>query len=184
MIKEITHDALITTEEAEAILAHLQQSPHAKGRKHPSNYLLTGILKTPDGESWFGNGRGGYIPRGKGAERRHRKVDQARLETAVVGQVMSDLRSPAFIKTLTREAIKYREAHSEDPAKELRGRVGELEKRIGRAMKLAMDMDEPTPALREAQELERRRNTSPPRSPASNRNTPPRPYSTTSTNPT
>jgi hypothetical protein len=70
---------------------------------------------------------------------------------------MSDLRSPAFIKTLTREAIKYREAHSEDPARNLRQELAGIENQITKMMKLAAGMDNPAPALREVEELEQDR---------------------------
>jgi hypothetical protein len=70
---------------------------------------------------------------------------------------MSDLRSTAFIKTLTREAIKYREAHSEDPARNLRQELAGIENQITKMMKLAAGMDNPAPALREVEELEQHR---------------------------
>ena len=76
----------------------------------------------------------------------------------MLGQVMSDLRSETFIKTLTREAIKYREAHSDDPAKSLRKELNDVESRIGKMMMLAADMDDPAPALREVDALEREPN--------------------------
>lgn len=154
VITENTHEALITTEEANAILAQLEKSPHSKGRRTAANYLLTGILKTPQGKSWFGDGRNGYIPKDGTA---NRKVDRQILEQAVFDQIMADLYSPKFVKTLTREAIKYREAHREDPAGEMRGEIRDVENRIAKMMELASQLENPAPALREVDKLEARR---------------------------
>jgi site-specific DNA recombinase len=157
VITENTHKALITTEEAEAILAQLDKRTHSKVRRTAANYLLTGILKTPQGNPWFGDGRNGYIPKGSTAEQ-NRKVNRQALEQAVVNQITTDLHSTTFIKTLTREAIKYREAHREDPAKDLRLEVKAIETRIAKMMELGSQMENPAPALREVDMLERRRN--------------------------
>ena len=95
-------------------------------------------------------------PRAKSATR-HRKVCQQRLEKAVLDQVMKDLLSPKFVKQLTREAMKYREAHQVDPAQNHRADAAELEKRISRMMEMASDLENLAPALREVDKLERAR---------------------------
>ena len=77
----------------------------------------------------------------------------------MIGQLIKDLRSPKFVKRLTTEAIKYREAHSTDPAKNQRADVAELEKRISRMMQMASTLENPAPALREVDSMERTRNT-------------------------
>jgi len=71
---------------------------------------------------------------------------------------MNDLNSPRFVKTLAREAIKYREAHSADPACDLRPEISELEKRISKMMVMASELENPAPALREIDKLEQARN--------------------------
>lgn len=80
------------------------------------------------------------------------------LEQAVVNQIMTGLHSTAFIKTLAMETVKYREAHREDPTKDLRIEVKEIETRIAKMMELGAQMENPAPALREVDTLERRRN--------------------------
>ena len=75
----------------------------------------------------------------------------------MLDQVTTDLHSPAFIKTLTREALKYREVHREDPAKDLRTEIKEVETRITKMMELGAQLENPAPALREVDTLERRR---------------------------
>ncbi len=63
----------------------------------------------------------------------------------MLDQLMKDLRSPEFVKQLTREAIKYREAHRTDPAQSQRADVAELENRISKMMEMASDLENPAP---------------------------------------
>lgn len=56
MIKRDTHEALITDTEAEALLTKLQNNPWKTSGRSTTDYLLTGLLKTPSGSRWFGNG--------------------------------------------------------------------------------------------------------------------------------
>ncbi len=157
VIAKNTHEALITTEEAEAILTQLEQSSNSRNRRTPANYLLTGILKTPEGDPWHGNGGKRYATSAKSTTE-NRKVCQHRLEKAVLDQVMKDLLSPEFVKQLTREAMKYREAHQADPAKNQRTDAAELETRISKMMEMASNLKDPAPALREVDKLECDRN--------------------------
>ena len=157
IIAENTHKALITTEEAEMILAQLEQSSNSRGRRTPASYLLTGILKTPNGDPWYGNGHDSYAPKVKQSTK-NRQVSQQRLEKAVLTQVVKDLHSPTFVKTLTREATKYREAHRADPARDLRAEISEMERRISKMMGMASELENPAPALREIDKLEQARN--------------------------
>ncbi len=157
VIAENTHEALITTEEAELILTQLEQSSNSRSRRTPASYLLSGILKTPKGDPWHGDGGERYATKAKSTVAK-RKVSQRRLEQAVLDQVMKDLLSPEFVRQLTREAIKYREAHQVDPAQGQRADVAELEKRISKMMEMASDLENPAPALREVDKLERVRN--------------------------
>jgi len=73
-------------------------------------------------------------------------------------QVLKDLQSPTFIKALTREAIKYRATHRADPARDQRAEISDLVKRISRIMRMASELENPAPALREVDQLERARN--------------------------
>jgi site-specific DNA recombinase len=158
VIAENTHEALITNEEADAILSRLEKSSNSRRRRTPANYLLTGILKTPNGDPWYGNGGKRYATSAK-TTTTNRKVCQDRLEQAVLNQVMKDLLSPEFVKQLTREAIKYREAHRVDPAENQRTEATKLEARISKMMEMASGLENPAPALREVDKLERARNT-------------------------
>jgi len=88
----------------------LEQSSNSRSRRTPASYLLTGILKTPNRDPWHGDGGLRYAVKAKSATRKQ-KVSQERLEQAVLDQVMRDLISPKFVKQLTLEAMKYREAY-------------------------------------------------------------------------
>jgi hypothetical protein len=93
----------------------VEHNPHRHRRRTAAHYLLTSLLKTPHDHPWFGDGRNGYLPSGA-ATRPNLKIDRRQPEQAVLDQVTTDLHSPTFIKTLAREALKYRVAYREDPA--------------------------------------------------------------------
>lgn len=76
----------------------------------------------------------------------------------MLDQVTKDLLSPDFVKQLTREAMKYREAHQSDPAQNQRTDIVELETRISKMMEMASNLENPAPALREVDKLENTRN--------------------------
>ena len=81
VVAEDTHEALISTEEAEAILDRLEKSSNSRSRRTPASYLLTGLLKTPNGYPWHGNGLNRYATTAK-SDKKKRKVCQHRLEKA------------------------------------------------------------------------------------------------------
>ena len=154
-----THEALITDEEAEAILAQLEGSAIgeavSRAKRGLSDYLLTGILQAPDGRPWEGVQRRWYRTRYVRGHR-SRQVSMDAVDAAVVGQLVRDLTSPAFIRALVREARRLAGA-SDDPGRELRRQMVALNGQISRAMELALQMEDPAPALRKVEELEARR---------------------------
>jgi DNA invertase Pin-like site-specific DNA recombinase len=95
VIQQDTHPALISTEEAEAILAQLSAGKRMMRRRTPASYLLTGILQTPDGQPWYGDGQVRY--RTKPSTGRSRYVPKEKLEAAVLGKVLEDMESAAFV---------------------------------------------------------------------------------------
>lgn len=111
-IQRDTHKALITEAEAEAILARLETNPHRGHRLASHDYLLTGLLVTPEGKAWHGDGGGIYYRAGKG-----RKVRAPEFDRMVVASVFKDLRSTDFAKALARDARKMAASHA--PAQEL-----------------------------------------------------------------
>jgi site-specific DNA recombinase len=154
-----THPPLIGREEAEAILHQMETSEISQTMKAAKTadtpYLLSGLLVTPEGDPWYGNARKHYRTQRKG--KRNRWVPLADLEESVTKQVMADMQSDRFAKALAREAKQAKEAAAQDPAKDLRAEVVGLNAQIQKAMDLAMRLEDPAPALRTVDGLEKRR---------------------------
>lgn len=157
VIQRNTHEALITDDEAESILTQLDNSSHGKSRRSPANYLLTGLLKTPTGTPWYGNGRCGLyrirLPSGGS-----KTVQQTALEEAVLAKVALDMKSKAFVDQLTLETKRYVQAHRDDPTAKLKQQVAELNGQISKAMDIALELANRAPVLRKIDELETQRN--------------------------
>lgn len=158
VIQENTHPALISAEEAERLVSRLEHSDIGRlvseGRSGASDYLLTGLLVAPDGRAWTGYRRRQYRLKADNG-RRGRYVDMAPLDEAVTGQLLDDLRSPAFVRALTQEARAQSE--TEDPAEDLRADLAAATAQVERATSLAMELTDPSPMLRKVDELEARR---------------------------
>ena len=156
MIKRDTHPAMITDAEAETLLARLENNPFRKSGRSSTAHLLTGLLKTPNGSPWYGNGGRHYRTKpAKGTKGAY--VDLKRLEGAVMSQVVADLTSPEKVRAMTRRAQAEVARAEKDPAKDVRPKLAEIEKRISRTMDLAGQMENPAPAIRKVQELEAER---------------------------
>jgi site-specific DNA recombinase len=158
MVKEETHPALITRDEAETIISKLENSDHSKaiaaGRQGASRYLLTGILMTPAGIAWEGNrGAHYYAPRGNG---KGRYVPVQIIEKVVVDRACSALTSHGLAVALVGSAGQGAPDHG-DAIKGLQKRIAELARQIDRCATLALELDDPSPFLRKAEALERER---------------------------
>jgi chromosome segregation ATPase len=79
------------------------------------------------------------------------------VEDAVIGKVLEDMQSPAFVQKLTAETRRYAAAQLEDPTQEVHKQLKELTQRISRTMDLASALSDPGPALRKIEELEQQR---------------------------
>jgi len=114
VIREGTHDALITVAEAETILADLERRRRGRSRyRTPAAYLLSGILVDAGGQAWHGNR--------DGADRRYYRCGRTsvrtdRVDRAVLGQISADLRSAPFIQRLLRAARRLAEPDVEADA--------------------------------------------------------------------
>jgi DNA invertase Pin-like site-specific DNA recombinase len=145
VIQRDTHPAIITDAEAEAILNRLIESKRARGRRKPSTYALSGLLKTPTGRTWQGNGRGGYYVRGQ-------SVPTEAVERAVIERIIEDVSRPTLLKRL------YREIQCQIGRP--RGRKPHIiERDINRLVDLLPKTTDPDPLLRkiEALEVEKKR---------------------------
>ena len=153
IVQPDTHPALITASEAEAIITAIETSRRSKGRRAARDHLLTGLLKTPDGEPWYANGRTAY--RTKPASGRGRYVQSAAIEGAVIVKVTDDMQSTAFIRALIDEAHLRTGGKEEDRAGDVRRQVADLGARISRILDLvAGGESDAAPLLRKVDELE------------------------------
>lgn len=149
-----THTALITEAEAETILARLAAYSVKRPRRSDGTYLLTGVLRTPTGTRWYGNGyKNAYRVPGC-------CVAREPLEQAVLAKFVQDLQAPKFVNALLAAATAERRKPAADGhLRALRDRVTDLTTRIARMMDLAADLAEPGPALRKIDALEAERRT-------------------------
>jgi site-specific DNA recombinase len=152
LITRGTHPALISDDEAEAILR--QQELALQGRRLRSSPLLfAGLVVTPEGEAWHSDGCGHYRL-GKGP-----KISAARLEPALLGQLAQDLASEATVQLLRAEMQRLAGGQQVDGR-----RVASMEKKaaglttqIARTVDLAAQLEDPAPVLRRVRDLEHQR---------------------------
>lgn len=147
-----THPALISDTQAEVILAALAAYSAKRPRRTNGKYLLTGLLRTPAGARYYGEGSAdAYRVRG-------RYVQREPLEKAVMGKVVQDLAMPAFIGALV-QAARASEARSErqQQAKALKDRIDSITDRISRMLDMAASLSTPAPVLRRVDQLEAER---------------------------
>lgn len=108
VVKEGTHEALITRGEAEALLHHLETKAQSRRDRAPEDYLLSGLLYVPTGKPWHGcrdDGIRHYRPRGGLRVGRYgHRVKAERIERSVVDAIKVDLRSPQLVEALVAEA--------------------------------------------------------------------------------
>lgn len=160
IIQRDTHPALITDAEAETLIHRLQTSTLAESiraaKQGISQYLLTGLLHTPDGRAWEG-WRGIRYRLKPSGDQKGRYIDRQSIDDAVRTQILSDLRTPALVADLTRAAQQATARDEPDPAADLRAESSRLAEQISRAMDLALSLADPGPAVRKINDLEARR---------------------------
>jgi DNA invertase Pin-like site-specific DNA recombinase/5S rRNA maturation endonuclease (ribonuclease M5) len=124
VVQRDTHPALITDAEAEEILSQLNRGRLTNYRTKAA-HLLTGILVTPEGTAWHGNGD--FYRAGK------KNIKAERIDSAVIEQVASDLKSAAFIKSLTESAHKAVKLTDDDAEGEsIRNEIKRMDAKISR----------------------------------------------------
>lgn len=153
VVQRDTHEALISDDEAEAILRALETQRATHCRRDAAPYLLAGLLRAPDGAAWSGDSGGGFYRLGKG-----RRIAARRVDDAVMGCVLEDLAADA---TAARIADAMRAAISEPvDGRALAGlerRLAGLAAQIARTVDLAGRMANPDPVLRRVEDLEAER---------------------------
>ncbi len=159
MIKEDTHPALISSEEAYTIIEALESGLRGKAvseaKSGNSAYLLTGLLKSPDGRDWIGDGKRHYRLKAVG-DIKGRWLKMHDVDLAVTGRLIDDIHSDEFIQALTKEARRAN-AVDESPTKDLRQQLNAINSQISKAGDLALKLEDPAPMLRKINELEAKR---------------------------
>lgn len=149
-LKRDTHEALITTEDAEAILRRLEEASAARPRRTPSDYLFTGLLKTSDGVPWYGEKYRYYRTGNSYAQVRD-------VDTTLLGKIAADLRSSHFSAALVKRTRTSYGRQFDQELERLREAEAGLVARISRFMDIAEKNEFATPALAKVAELERER---------------------------
>lgn len=151
IVQRDTHPALITNDEAEAILARLESNKAQRStRACVSDYLLSGILVTPDGAAWHGNS--GNYRTGK------TNIKASMLEESVLEQIAADLQSTELVKLLTEQCRRAQMPSDGAELAAAQKKIKEIDTAIGRLMSLLEQTDAPEPLLRriELREIERK----------------------------
>ena len=149
-----THEALISDEDAETLLVKLESFD--RGHHSHADYLLTGLLKAPDGTNWRGSdgGAGGYYRLGKG-----KRIKASTIEDAVIEQLKHEARSPVFIKSLVDASRKQFDDRKKDVALPgMKKELSEFDRKIERLTGMLADISDPQPLLRQIETYEAKRN--------------------------
>ena len=157
VIQRDTHAALISDAIAETLLVQLEQAGTPSRRDRGAAYLLTGLLRTPEGKPWHGN----RTPKSElyraAMSKGTRSFLTAQVDAAVVDTVARDLQSSDFVALAvkaTRE--KFACVHTEDIAR-AKQEIVALALRAGQYLDLVPQMETAAPLLRKVEEIERQR---------------------------
>lgn len=151
VIQPGTHEALITSQEAEAILARLDLSSNSRSRRTPATYLLGGILTAPDGTPWHGDGGGKYYRNG------NRKVPVQDIDQATLAKIVTDFRSESFVARLTASVRNRGYGQEQAEIAAVRAQITGVDSLIEKFLGLVSEMSEPRAILRKVEALERDR---------------------------
>jgi hypothetical protein len=136
-----THEALISDAEAETILTKLETSQVGKSLPQAmaanSNYLLTGLLYTEDGQMWVSQGKYYRLKKRDGLP--GKTVLAGSIECAVLEQVEAGTKSDLFLRKLLAAAQRHRRTTA--PAAAIDPQIPKLEKEKNRAAELALTSD-------------------------------------------
>ncbi len=130
-----THEALITRDEAERLLAMHEVRESRKPRvRRPDVFLLSGLLFTPEGVQWHGDAHDNAYRAGiKG-----RRVSTPWIEGEVLVRIANDFVDPAFLARTVKEARRMAHAIEADP-KALDAELGKVTKQLNNLLNLGAE---------------------------------------------
>jgi site-specific DNA recombinase len=141
-IRRDTHPAMISDREAESILAQLETSTVAesvrRARAASSSFLLSGLLFSPDGRMWVGDGDTYRLRRRKDLP--GRKVPAGEIEKAVLEQLRQITASDTFLEQLVEQS---RQHHADSrPGADLELQIAKLERERSKAAERALQAED------------------------------------------
>ena len=148
-IKKNTHEALITEDEAEAILNMVGKQTSRARKSINRVYLLSGLLESPEGSNWHSDGDGSYRL-GKG-----KRVNADAIEQAIMEKVITSLSADDMVDAILNhfhEIAKQRE--SRDTSKKFRSAIKEIDTKIEKLTGLLTETTAPDALLRTIEKLE------------------------------
>ena len=152
-IRHDTHPALITTEQAEAIIARLTDNPWRR-RSPRLQTLLGGLLVDPRGRAWHGYAEeGGCYRIGKG-----RRIAMRRLDDFVVRTVVNQLRAKGLAALITKAARqRTAEPAAARSLNALNAKAAQLQAAIDPLPRLVTAVQHPRPPLEKVDAIEAER---------------------------
>jgi len=130
-MKEGTHEALIDQDTALRILEAAWPTGRRRATAISQNYLLVGMLATPDGRAWVGSDSGKFY-----RLRRGRRIAAPGLDARVLRQIRRELGSVAFAQAMRDECHRASAAQRAAPDA-ARKALAAVERKIGNLLALA-----------------------------------------------
>ena len=149
VIQRGTHEALISDDEADAILAAVDSGKRKAGKSSDRVYLLSGILVAPDGSMWNGDSGSYRIPRGP-------RIAAESVERGIVERVVARFSSDEMAAEIA-EHYRKLSAPAKDVGREAgaqKKKAADIEKRIARLAALLSETSAPEALLRQIEGLE------------------------------
>lgn len=144
VIQRSTHQALITDAEAEAILARLEKK--GATRMRGADYLLSGLLVSPDGKRWHGDQ--GYYRLQK------RRLAAPALERQVLDAIARELGSDAVVRQAAAAARAAMQPRGRDiELASAKREADELERKIAKLRNVMAEMRHPEALAPKIEEL-------------------------------
>ncbi len=145
VIQRDTHPALITDHEAEQLLARLAEKKQVRVRNN--SYLLSGLLVTPAGTAWHGNGA--YY------RAVSRNLPAAELEQLILARIAKDLQASSFIEAIGSQLRQQME--SDAGMEDLQAITREIhlnDLKVARLVDLVSETSTPAPLLAKVEAIE------------------------------
>jgi site-specific DNA recombinase len=145
-----THEAFITEAQAEQLMAQAMPRPERRKRGMSGEFLLSGLLHTPQGKKLVGSGERHrrYYRAGKG-----RRIPAEMLETVVQVRMDEEIQSDQFVERFVGELRRAADALPTEPA-QLTVECKALEKKITSLLKLAERLPDSASVAARLRELE------------------------------